>query len=348
MNSLNNERGVGGLIVAALMVLVSLTIIGIASTNVSNTEVKISTAHSIHTMEFYGADSAFAYGSVWAEENISPGDLGTGFGPEPYTLENGVKFTTEIECLAETEPITNMPNIMITGTGTHPRGGKEVLAQLWRFVPAYPIPPAPIWIDDYLNVNGSVLVNVEDPSTPEVIYDVPMPDIDMDDKHCSSPPCDADFSGDYGVTFFPAIVRENISSIANYSGSTFPTDLVANSSQGSPVVVLITGFDGTYQVNNSDLPSEGWGVLYVDGDFKINGSITWNGLIISAGKTLAGSGTVEINGAVITGRPKDGSEESIQVDMIGNLTINHRPDILQEGYDKLTGYKPTPSWHYVN
>jgi Tfp pilus assembly protein PilX len=52
----NNEEG--SVIIAALMVLVLLTIIGIASTNVSNTEVKISTHNLIHQQNFYRAEGA--------------------------------------------------------------------------------------------------------------------------------------------------------------------------------------------------------------------------------------------------------------------------------------------------
>jgi hypothetical protein len=53
---LNNEEGV--VIIAALMVLVLLTIIGVASTNVSNTEVKIATHELIYQTNFYRAEGA--------------------------------------------------------------------------------------------------------------------------------------------------------------------------------------------------------------------------------------------------------------------------------------------------
>ena len=53
---LNNEEG--AVIIAALMVLVLLTIIGIASTNVSNTEVKIAGHELIYQQNFYRAEGA--------------------------------------------------------------------------------------------------------------------------------------------------------------------------------------------------------------------------------------------------------------------------------------------------
>ena len=53
---LNNEGG--AVMIAALMVLVLLTIIGIASTNVSNTEIKIATHEFIHHQNLYQAEGA--------------------------------------------------------------------------------------------------------------------------------------------------------------------------------------------------------------------------------------------------------------------------------------------------
>ena len=54
---LNNEKG-GVFIVCALMILVLLTIIGIASVNVSNTEVQIAGQESVYLRNFYNAEGA--------------------------------------------------------------------------------------------------------------------------------------------------------------------------------------------------------------------------------------------------------------------------------------------------
>jgi hypothetical protein len=53
---LNNEEG--SVIIAAIMVLVLLTIVGIASTNTSNTEIKIATHELIYQRNFYAAEAA--------------------------------------------------------------------------------------------------------------------------------------------------------------------------------------------------------------------------------------------------------------------------------------------------
>jgi hypothetical protein len=53
---MNNEDG--SVIIAALLVLVLLTIVGIASTNVSNTEVQIASHTTAHQMNLYRAEGA--------------------------------------------------------------------------------------------------------------------------------------------------------------------------------------------------------------------------------------------------------------------------------------------------
>ena len=53
---LKEEKGV--VIITALMILVLLTIIGIASTTVSNTETKIATSEAVYQQNFYQAEGA--------------------------------------------------------------------------------------------------------------------------------------------------------------------------------------------------------------------------------------------------------------------------------------------------
>lgn len=53
---LKDERGV--VIITALMILVLLTIIGIASTTISNTESKIATNQAVYQQNFYQAEGA--------------------------------------------------------------------------------------------------------------------------------------------------------------------------------------------------------------------------------------------------------------------------------------------------
>lgn len=341
---MRNEKGFA--MITALLILALLTLIGVMGARTSRTELQIATNHQIHSMCFYGAESGLPVGVIWANVNINPDfDVDEVIPQQGGTLGNNVSYTADIEYMAGVDPLSGMPDIGITGRGTHTRGGLVVVYGTFTFLPAFQMPAAPVWIDDYLKISGSVEINVDDNTVPEIIHDDTMPEIIITGAaDCPNGGCQSGFALDYtDSVFMPDVVKSNLLKIADYVGDTFPTDLVANSSQDDPVVVVITGFENTYIVNHSDIPpsSEGWGVLYVDGDFKINSSIVWNGLIISTGKTLAGGGTVVVNGAIITGRPTDGTDESIQVDMTGNLTVNYRPDILQDGYDKLSGYRMT-------
>jgi type II secretory pathway pseudopilin PulG len=109
---LNNEEG--AVIIAALMVLVLLTIIGIASTNVSNTEVKIATHELIHQQNLYQAEGATLLALVemekldnpkltdptWLWQSTDADSVFTVFEPEmAYNddLWNGDAFEYEVE-----------------------------------------------------------------------------------------------------------------------------------------------------------------------------------------------------------------------------------------------------------
>ena len=86
---LNNEGG--AVIIAALMVLVLLTIIGIASTNVSNTEVKIATHELIHQQNFYQAEGATLLALEEMEKLLNPR------GDDPNWLWQETDYDTSYE-----------------------------------------------------------------------------------------------------------------------------------------------------------------------------------------------------------------------------------------------------------
>lgn len=70
----NNQQG--SVIVIAMVILVLLTIIGIAATNTSTTEVQISTNALLHNVAFYTADSGIEAGRA-ALNNIKIEDAGS-------------------------------------------------------------------------------------------------------------------------------------------------------------------------------------------------------------------------------------------------------------------------------
>ena len=71
---INNQQG--SVIIMAVIILVLLSIIGIAATNTSTTEMKITTNTLLHNVAFYTADSGIAAGRA-ALTNLKIADAGS-------------------------------------------------------------------------------------------------------------------------------------------------------------------------------------------------------------------------------------------------------------------------------
>ena len=71
---INNQQG--SVIIMAVIILVLLSIIGIAATNTSTTEMKITTNTLLHNVAFYTADSGIAAGRA-ALTNLKSADAGS-------------------------------------------------------------------------------------------------------------------------------------------------------------------------------------------------------------------------------------------------------------------------------
>ena len=87
----------GSVIVVAMIILVSLTIIGISATNMSTTEVQVSTNALLHNIAFYAADSGIETGraalntikmeDAGAWDNLLQGNEFTWNGEQVDTLD---------------------------------------------------------------------------------------------------------------------------------------------------------------------------------------------------------------------------------------------------------------------
>jgi len=75
----------GSVMVAALLILVVLTIIGTSSITTSNMEVKIATNDKIHKMAFYAADGGSELGKELLELNIA---CASGFANDNLVINN--------------------------------------------------------------------------------------------------------------------------------------------------------------------------------------------------------------------------------------------------------------------
>jgi Tfp pilus assembly protein PilX len=82
---LKNEEG--STLIIALMMVAVLTVMGVAATNTSQTEVRIADNERRYQREFYGADSGWKDGAMWLDNKAKPpGRVNT--DPTDYTVRN--------------------------------------------------------------------------------------------------------------------------------------------------------------------------------------------------------------------------------------------------------------------
>jgi len=343
---IRNEQG--SVIIIAVMVLALLTIIGISSMKTSITEQQISTNHLIYNMNFYAAESGIAVGPLhaktaqldeswdgWPEDGIV-GD---------YELSNGTAFDYAVYKLSDNPDPSLLPNIEVISDGTHTgRGGLARIQATFTFKPAFPIPEAPIWVWDELVIKSSAVeinpnYNLCDGESegPEAISTLGPPPIGgvitphKESDNCPSGGCQIEKAKG---TIDMNDLGSNISKLANYVGTEMPIDL------GSPEDPVVVYIDASTPINING--GEGHGILFINGDIdKINGNFDWNGIVIINGGILSKvNGNVVITGALIIDKP------DLDVELTGNVTINYDCELLNNIYNKFSGYRMT-SWRQM-
>ena len=103
---INNSNG--GVTVAALLILVVLTIIGISSISTSNMEVQIATNDKVHKMAFYAADGGAELGTELLELNIA---CPSGFANDNLQINN-VNIVDKDFWMQDDEPKDASDNII--------------------------------------------------------------------------------------------------------------------------------------------------------------------------------------------------------------------------------------------
>jgi hypothetical protein len=359
----------GFILISAVLILCLLTIIGIAAINMSVTESKISVNHTIAAMNFYAAESGIAIGPLWAasEDNYPEtewGDIDFIGASDISNLTNGTSFNFEVMPQVTVDPsdgiekvlrygdsnedfmdelnfTTGHPLIEIVSYGTHTkRHGLAKIKATYTFAPAFVIPEAALWVEnpDKTNFQGNATV-IGDSSDEEVCSDVP------DMIYHLSPLNPVDEPKHYGDSFDHELsggmypygpVKDSLTKRADYIGNTFPTDLAESSTADNPVIIILTG---DIQINNEDLKVPAYGVLYIDGNLKINGDVEWNGLVVSTGDTSIGNGTANIKGSLVTG-------ENADVELTGTIIVEYDCSVLNDLFNKFSGYRMT-SWRQM-
>ena len=356
---MKNHRNEGGwTIVAVLMVLSILTIMGTYSIMRSNTEVKCATNELIYNMNFYAAESGEPIAIVEhleGDENLQK--IFDNFDPDwsetsTMALNNGTEFTYVLshrkdedgnvlrwgdpdgDHIWEVNTAEGYPFELVVTDGTHKgRGGLAKVEVGLGYHNAFEFPGAPLWVDDpyMVNFQGNASV-IGDSLDEDVCADVP------DVLHHITPIDPMDEPKHYGDEFihkssggmYPfSEVKESLMGNANYIGNVFPKEIGEGSTIDDPVIIII---EGDLHLNDDDLSIPGTGILFVDGDLKLNGNLEWNGLIVTTGSASVGNGTANINGSLVTG-------ESADVEISGTIVLQYRCDILKKLHDNFSGYK---------
>lgn len=356
-----NENGY--VIVVALLILSILTVIGTAALSNSITESKMATNSLIYKMNFYAAESGAPVAAVRlkSESFLPESEFGNPDWSASGTLDLGNKtqFTYVVnhqvdgdgnvlrygdedgDHLWEINTTTGRPLETVVTDGTHlHKGGNAKIKVTLQFVPAFELPNTALWVDDPDKVdfkgNASVIGDSEDttvcPDVPDVLHHL-NPVNPMDEpKHYGEDFVHESSGGMYPFGPVKAALMKN----ADYIGSSFPTDLAEASTADNPVIIII---EGDLQINNEDLKVPAHGVLYVDGNLRINGNVEWNGLIVTTGDASVGNGTADIRGCLVTG-------ESADVDISGTIVIQHDCKTLGDLFDNLSRYRMT-SWRQL-
>ena len=364
---MNNEKGY--VIISTMLILCLLTIIGITSLNTSITESHISTNALIYEMNFYASESGIAIGPLWAKSETNYpetewGNIDFAGNSDVMELSNGTAFDFEVTPQVKIDPADGVkkvlrygdinadfmdelnftigrPLIEVVSDGTHTgRGGLARIKATYSFAPAFVIPEAALWVEnpDKTDFKGNATI-IGDSSDESVCADVP------DMVYHLNPLNPLDQPKHYGDSFDHELsggmypygpVKDSLTKRADYIGDTFPTDLAETSTPDNPVIIILTG---DIQINNEDLKVPAYGVLYIDGNLRINGNIEWNGLIVTTGDATVGNGTANIKGSLVTG-------ENADVELTGTIVVEYDCSTLNDLFNKFSGYRMT-SWRQL-
>lgn len=353
----------GFIIISAVLILALLTIIGISAMKMSITEQQISTNMQIHYMNFYAAESGAPVASrellsldFLPEDDYSNPDW---TGTDTMDLPNGTQFTYEVshqlnldgdvlrygdtngDYLWEINTTHGRPLEIVRTHGTHiGRGGDAAVEVQLIFSPPFVLPGAALVVEnpDTVDFKGNATVTGDStdidvcPDVPDVLHHLDPVGIMDEPKHYGFEFVHESSGGMY--PFGP--VKNNLMERADYVGNEFPTNLAEASTADDPIVIII---EGDLEINNEDLKVPANGILYVDGNLRINGNVEWTGLIITTGNASVGNGTADITGSLVTG-------ESAEVDISGTITIQYDCEALNDLFDNLAMYRMT-SWRQI-
>jgi len=365
MKILKNDED-GYVIVIVLMVLSILTVISLAGVRTSITEVKIATNHLIYHMNFYAAESGIAIGPLWTKDEANYPEsewgnidfTGTGTGE----LSNDTSYTFEVTPRTKIDPVDGEtkvlrygdqdgdylnevnftigpPLIIVDSHGTHTsRGGLSSIRATFIFSPIFMMPNAALRVNSNVNgngVSGSIIGEHKAGSSCEdvadIMYDVEGGTIEYGGD-LGDDPVIVVSSGMYPIPLIKPLILERATIEIIGSNNIDEGIIESETSSENPGVVYISG-----DAKATNLV--GFGILFVDGDIELAGSLGWTGIIIVNGNiTFSGGGTKTIAGAVIGGGDA--------VALNGSVDIQYDCEVLSDLHDNFSNYRMM-SWRQI-
>lgn len=140
---------------------------------------------------------------------------------------------------------------------------------------------------------------------------------------------------------------DDLKEYANYTYEYTSDITLANKNWGTPVFDPVTGlltytgelntvYFNMNEINELTLSGDsyGAGILLVEGDLEIQGSLNWYGVVIVTGsfRSTGGSTTINVTGAVLAG---DTSFNSVDVDILGQTDIYYCSEAIEWANDFL-------------
>lgn len=360
----------GYVIVAALMILCILTLTGTLSLRTSITETQISTNHYIHIKNNYAAESACIMSVGWMPKNLTDADMVNPdyegyFEKSDFTFSPGffrnMNFWADIEHRKAVDPsdgtlkilrygdangdylneynFTNgRPVEIVTGYGTHVRGGESAIQMHFRYQKIFALPDAALRVNSSVDgngVSGSIIGEPKSGSScgdvADIMYDLAGGTIEYFGDMGDTPRIEAS-TGMYPLSLMkPGLIKQATQTIPA-SNNIDEASIVT--SADDPGLIYITGSSKATNLT-------GYGILFVDGDIELAGNLDWHGIILVSGDiTFSGGGTKTIEGAVV------GLGDAIALN--GSVDIQYDCELLQDLQDNFSGYKFIPgTWKWA-
>lgn len=354
--TLKNEKGV--VLVIALMMIVILSLVSMATVQSSIFEIKLAGNQYLKTQAFQSSESGWQVTRTKLETLDTNPTSPTWTVTE--TLNDPIRYKAVVTHVLNTDgtvkTMAGKPVYRIHSDG-YQQESNQVTEVVVVLRPALD-PPAALWSRASVDVKGSsTYVNGKD-GCGGIGTDKPGIETRGTVTQSGSPILDgAPVTNENISTNYPiedtiaylkgyANVSENYTSSKTLTGQVFG-DVQEGSTPQDPITPLTDPKIIYYNMNGTGIEltlngAEGTGILLVDGSLKVGGTFQWYGIIIVTGTiTFSGGGEKNITGGVISG-----GTPNVDATVGGNMSIVYCGNVK----DYLKGKVPSTkilSWQHI-